>query len=298
MASWEVGDDVTDTVNFAVNGVSTDPGSVTATVTDPSGNVTSYAVGAGINHLSVGNFQLVVKPNIGGTWIVKWNGTLPVEQQTTTAFWVYSGWAAKPLLVTPWEIQHYTGETMTEDELQFGAYIIEALQDELEQRMNRALSVRTFTETYELDGGFYTLGRGGRGQELQLYKQPVVSVASVTIAGNLMDPGAYQVMPYGIDFSSVLALGVPIDWWGIGVLPIVVTYTGGYNGVHDVPGARTLLLRVASQEFLARRNNVQGVKRLAVGRGILYDFGTGGLEGFGSDDLKGLSRLKKRVVAI
>lgn len=74
--SYFLGQGVTVRCEFAVNGVFTDPTTVTLTVQKPDRTETTYTYGAGeITKDSLGHFSKQIEPATLGTYIYKWKGT-------------------------------------------------------------------------------------------------------------------------------------------------------------------------------------------------------------------------------
>lgn len=72
---------------FKVDSVLTDPTTVALSVTDPSGDVTSYTyAGATITKDSTGNYSKSLACSEAGEWIATWTGTGAVAAVGTRRF--------------------------------------------------------------------------------------------------------------------------------------------------------------------------------------------------------------------
>lgn len=61
---------------FAVNGVPTDPTTISLTITDPTGAATTYTFAAAqITRNGTGDYQKDIASSINGTWTYEWTGT-------------------------------------------------------------------------------------------------------------------------------------------------------------------------------------------------------------------------------
>jgi hypothetical protein len=95
---------------------------------------------------------------------------------------------------------------------------------------NRVLAVETVTETFRNAGSypyewFYRCGEGRSFDGITLTRYPIVSIASVTVDGTVLDTSEYEH-----DETEVYRLstaGYPTRWW-FGK-SIVVSYVAGYT---------------------------------------------------------------------
>lgn len=85
LEEFDIGDTPTITGNFSVSGVSTDPTTVTLSVTDPLGVTTTYT-GAQIAKTSTGNYTKDIPVNTAGEWVAVWSGTGSVSASGSVRF--------------------------------------------------------------------------------------------------------------------------------------------------------------------------------------------------------------------
>lgn len=93
MARYVVGDTVTLTNTFTVDGSPTDPDTVTLTVTDPDGTTTSPAV----TKTAVGVYEADVTVDTAGTWTYVWEGTGAAADVEDGSFEVFATAASDAL---------------------------------------------------------------------------------------------------------------------------------------------------------------------------------------------------------
>lgn len=73
---YDVGDVVRVTITFAVNGTATDPTTVTLSVKEPDGTVTSYSYAGGtVQKSTTGVYYKDLTIDASGTWTYRWVGT-------------------------------------------------------------------------------------------------------------------------------------------------------------------------------------------------------------------------------
>lgn len=76
MNEYDYGDTVTMRVDFKVSDVLTDPTTVSLTVTDPSGDATTYTyAGATVTKDGTGEYSKALACSESGEWIYTWTGT-------------------------------------------------------------------------------------------------------------------------------------------------------------------------------------------------------------------------------
>lgn len=200
---------------------------------------------------------------------------------------------AGALIADAQDLAQYVNRDFCIDEINFANTIIGHLQDELEMRLNRTLSVQAVTDDLILQ-------RDAR--KLFLNATPVVSVTSVgvtTINGGsptILPTTGYLWTPYG-EIDIIAALELDFDWWGTWEARILVNYTAGVDGV-NYPGIKGILLRAAGREYMNRARDTQGLASFSV-EGSSWTFARGAAPAtFNQDEITALSRLRKRVVAI
>jgi len=283
----EIGDPIVASASFAVGSTPTDPTTLALTVGRPDGTTVSYSYPTDpiIVKDSAGAFHALIPATQAGQWSAYWVGTGVAAGTATATYYVYAGAAAKPLAATPLDVQGFVGKAFNADDFAFVGIVLELLQDEAELHINRTLGVRTQSWSTTLPRDYYSVFPP---------VTPIVSVQSIVVDGQTIDPGSYLVYPGYVVLSSLLAINY--DYWLIGESQLTLNYTAGYDGRH-LPGLRMLLIRVATREWLARLNDVRGIKRYSFGVEH-YDFGDLGLEGFNERELAELSRYRKPVAWI
>jgi hypothetical protein len=87
MNEYDYGDTVTMRVDFKVDDTLTDPTTVTLTVTDPSGDATSYTYsGAEVTKDATGEYSKALACSESGEWTYRWTGTGAVAAVGTKRF--------------------------------------------------------------------------------------------------------------------------------------------------------------------------------------------------------------------
>jgi hypothetical protein len=96
MSIYEVGDLVTLQATFtSIDGVNTDPTTITLSVQDPGGTITTYTyAGAAVTKFATGIFRYTLSITLSGTYVYRWKGTGTVQaaspdcviQASTTVF--------------------------------------------------------------------------------------------------------------------------------------------------------------------------------------------------------------------
>lgn len=189
-------------------------------------------------------------------------------------------------IITPDDVKTYLNlSAMASGPSAACGVIIEGLQGDLEAFLQRPVTVRSFTETPVLTPRY-------RGR-LKLRRTPVVSVESVTVDGQPLDPTWYQLAPWGLD--NILSLGP----FGTLVEPPVVevTYTAGLAG--DDPTdpfgmvVKGKLLRATARVFAkVIEDGAVGAESVSVeGESVRY---VSGADGWLQDELDSMLRWKRR----
>lgn len=76
MNEYDYGDTVTMRVDFKVSDILTDPTTVSLTVTDPSGDATTYTYdGATVTKDAIGEYSKALACSESGEWTYTWTGT-------------------------------------------------------------------------------------------------------------------------------------------------------------------------------------------------------------------------------
>ena len=95
MTTYAAGTTARISVSFAVDGVLTDPGTVSLTVTDPTGTATEYTyAGATVTKSATGEYYKDLVVSIVGSWTYLWVGTAPVATTQSGGFIVQSSTTA------------------------------------------------------------------------------------------------------------------------------------------------------------------------------------------------------------
>lgn len=105
--------------------------------------------------------------------------------------------------------------------------LIKTAVAQLESYTNRVFSVRT------IQGSFSSLGcsRYENGPILTLRRSPLLSLTSVTVGGETIDPGTYDVSQNS-GFSRIVFNEIP-EYDGEDVYPIKAVFTAGYSTVPE-----------------------------------------------------------------
>lgn len=105
--------------------------------------------------------------------------------------------------------------------------LIKTAVTQLESYTNRTFSVRT------IRGSFSSLecSRYEKGPVLTLRRSPLISLTSVTVGGDAVDPGIYEVRQTS-GFSSIVFNEIP-EYDGDDVYPIEAVFTAGYSTVPE-----------------------------------------------------------------
>lgn len=92
---------------FTVSGVDTDPTTVTVTVRDPTGTVTTYTTSNGVTKDATGQYHLNLTVGVSGRWAYKWSGTGTAVDNEQGVFYVIPDWTvANPqFYITPDELK-------------------------------------------------------------------------------------------------------------------------------------------------------------------------------------------------
>lgn len=143
--------------------------------------------------------------------------------------------------------------------------ILEGLQSELEQILNRPLEIGTFTESYRLLADadrtpFYSNNVSEMSQPnrwtVSLRNSPVVSVVSVYVSRY---GGASSSLIHETDYG-IRRLG--IDIWSPSVSDeFTITYTAGLDGI-NYKVLKLLILRAAAREAQNMYDDNKGIQEL------------------------------------
>lgn len=280
-------------------------GTVSLTVTAPDGTSQTPPV----VHDGTGNYSSDLVVTASGVWTYSWISSGPVSVKNGY-FTVRDPLSANPgFIISALDVSNMVNKQFTSDEADFVNWLIGLLQGSMELRLNRQLSVRALTEYHMLPRDLTS--------KVYLYQTPVVSVQSIVVTTSdslLTVPSAYTLDPSGYlwtDFGEVSLLAdltLDYDWFAIGEALVKISYTAGVDGL-NYPGLKNLLLGACSREYLIRARGVQGLSSISV-EGSSWSFGKSGFSSSGGkggggggnptftdDELLGISRLKKRVVA-
>lgn len=169
-----VGDTVTLTNAFAVDGTATDPTTITLVVTDPSGNADTYTyAGATITKSSTGVYTKNITADEAGIWSYTWTGTGTAADVADGTFEVH---ANQPLaansadvltMVEAKRILNLDMTSNTHDE--WVAVIVTAVSQQLDELCGPVVQRTVTSEAH--DGGDATV---------RLKYRPVASVTTVT----------------------------------------------------------------------------------------------------------------------
>lgn len=87
MTEFDINDTVTLAAVFRVEGIATDPTTVTLLVTDPSGNAASYTYASSqITRVAIGEYSKGIVADESGEWIATWTGTGTCTASATRRF--------------------------------------------------------------------------------------------------------------------------------------------------------------------------------------------------------------------
>src|SRR3954468_16006688 len=92
---------------FMVSGAPTDPTTVTLTITDPVGAVTTYTTGQ-VNHISLGLYTKDIPCTLAGEWAYVWTGTGTVPD-VSSGTWTVQETNLGHLYVTPQMLRSRVG---------------------------------------------------------------------------------------------------------------------------------------------------------------------------------------------
>lgn len=222
--SYDIGDDVTITTSFSVNGALVDPASVALSVTAPDGDVSTPSVA----HPSVGQFEAVVLATAAGRWRYTWTTTGPAGIEHG----LFDVEANPPPpgrldpLATPDDLADRLGRDLTEAEARKAPSLL----------ADASALVRAYTrQNFDLTVDDSVVLRPV-GTSLRLPQRPVLGVTSVSGVGAESTPD----VPLsgwvwdGIDKVNVDGLGGVVlnlpEWWGegFGANTYRVVYDHGY----------------------------------------------------------------------
>lgn len=103
---------------FKVNGVATDPTTVSVVITDPTGTQTTYAYNPGsITRTGTGAYQLLVPTTIVGVWSYEWIGT-GTASDVAAGTWTAQPLTSNQLYCTVEELKSRLGITDTTDDFE------------------------------------------------------------------------------------------------------------------------------------------------------------------------------------
>ena len=172
--------------------------------------------------------------------------------------------------------------------------VLDGVQGEVEQFLNRRLEPVTVTETVQIDEDGYA----------QLSQSPIISITGVTLgdaAPLAVPPQPATIVPWSL---NVRGLYVTYGLLAVGANAYldpnyangtaVVTYVAGIDGVNGPNAAllRLTILRVAAREMTNRHDDVLGVAEVTTTRPPPVQ-----LIGLTDDDRKRIERMRRRVVA-
>ncbi len=222
--SWDVGDVATFAVTVRSSaGVPADATAVACTLTLPDG--TSIAVRP--VRTSAGVYEAGWTLTQSGLHVVSWVAT---GANASSYLDTFTAWDTSIIpVISLSQAKAHLNITSTEhdDELRRFCWVVTR---EGESYTGRVFGRRTVTDT--LDGGW---------PEIVLTTRPVVSVASVTVNGEALDPTGYRLNPDAGVLTRIS--GYTRAAWTSGYANITVTYLAGYvlQPPTDTQGALELL---------------------------------------------------------
>jgi len=178
------------------------------------------------------------------------------------------------------DLERFMGKTFTDTQQEAASIILMTLENELSYYLNKPLYAQVFTnEKHMLEIG---------QRQIFLRNSPVRSVTAFSVGMNNQMVNQvisdFDIYPWGIDNVRIAGQGYIA----------LVTYTAGVYDSDSVVLERVLFTASAREmsKFLA---DAQGLERLNV-EGTDYVFGNKGESGFTEQELKMISRLKRRIV--
>lgn len=211
---------------FAVDGVATDPGTVSLVVTDPTGTVVTYS-GGQLTHDGPGAYHLDVlcASAVPGVWVGLWIGDSTASDVDVVTWNTFDTDLSK-LYYTPAELKSRGGITDTLDDLEIlGACLVgsQAVNDHCGRTFWRTTGTRTF-EAYD---GY-------------LQVPDLVSITSLATSpdgdglyGTTWAPTDYQLLPYDAPWKY----GEPWPYTAIrpaGYLTFPIITSSGYGRIDRV----------------------------------------------------------------
>lgn len=272
-----------------------DVSGATVSITDPLGNpVASGLVPTATGSTGAYEYQYAVPLTAAlGVWSASWSGTSSGSSfGGVTLFNVIgSGGSA----ITTWtDVQTYTGKTFSVSDQDFCTMVIAFLQDELETHLGRPVTVRWFYDLLRLEEN---------QTQLFLKQTPILTVKSVEVEPEsnnpqTLDPNTYNRMSWGVEvadptYQLLFRPGSDNLYATVAGTEVGVTYQAGLDGP-NIQTIRALMVRAASREWLALNSDVQNVSALRAGTMMQWTFADGNRGGFSADELKRVSRFKRR----
>lgn len=230
--AYDIGDTIRTSASFTVNGVATDPTTVTATVRSPSGTSTAYTwAGATVTRNSAGNFQLDFVVTEAGRWFVRWVGTGAAaatreELYDVIPSGVLGGATLDVITLAEGRAAINMHASDTSQDTEIAAYIT-AVSQRLDQVVGPVV-VRTVTaETHD-----------GIGSTIQLHHYPVSTITTVTeyvgATGTVLTAetvgAATTANDYALDARYGILTrrsGAADTYFSLGRSRVVVTYVAG-----------------------------------------------------------------------
>lgn len=178
------------------------------------------------------------------------------------------------------DLERFMGKTFTATQQEAAATILAALENELSYHLNRPLGATLYTsEAYRLEVN---------QRQIFLRHAPVRTVTGFSVglegeevAQNISD---YDIYPWGIDNIRIAGTGYRA----------LVTYTAGMYDSETLALER-VLYSAAAREMGKFLIDAQGLSQLDV-EGTKYRIHAGGESGFTQDEMKAVSRFKRRVI--
>jgi len=207
------------TNTFALDSVATDPDAVSLTVTDPTGDATTYTYAdSEITKAATGVYTKDIAVPTAGTWQYLWVGTGAVSDATAGIWHVEP--SGLPSIINLAEARGWLRLSATDDDMEL-AEILLAASDICEDMTGQVWRRRTITEVHDTPGD---------SSVITLRRRPVESITQVLVSGSAVTDyvldgrrgrlhrgQAIGSLPwlYGVQNTSITYVAAPID----GIVP-------------------------------------------------------------------------------
>lgn len=184
------------TQTFLVNGVATDPSTISCVITDPTGTATTHtyqgAAPADITRVSTGVYQLLVGSTIVGLWGYVWVGTGNASDIQAGTFTVNPASTINQFYTSVEEVKDRLGITDTNSDFQLQT-AVQAAARAVEGYTGRYFNQITETRTF---------------MPYSIWEQPLDDFVSLSAVAVDMDgDGTYeQTWTQNIDYQTVIGL--------------------------------------------------------------------------------------------